>query len=156
MASSDSIWNDCLTRNTQRLLYEARSVWGGFLTQNFFSLFFFFNRQQEKWLTLHLPGQYFAHGCVLTPPPWALTQHSTRAWIPHNALRLHARAIRRYTVIQHNQGGLSKSQRAEVEGRRGGESGWGGAVWAHYWKFKTHAHTVNCLQQTENDSLCVL
>lgn len=50
MASSDSIWNDCLTRNTQRLLYEARSVcvWGG-VDLEFFSLsFFFFNRQQEK------------------------------------------------------------------------------------------------------------
>lgn len=50
MASSDSIWNDCLTRNTQRLLYEARSVCvgGGVLTQKFFLSLFFFNRQQEK------------------------------------------------------------------------------------------------------------
>lgn len=69
MASSDSIWNDCLTRNTQRLLYEARSVIFFTQSQNFLSIFF--NCQLEKWLTLHLHGQYFTHGCVLAahPPP---------------------------------------------------------------------------------------
>lgn len=91
MASSDSIWNDCLTRNTQRLLYEAGSV-----------IFLFFCSESE-FSSLLPTGEV-----TYTTSPWTifytrpLFDHmpsspilNASTWIPHDALRLHVGGVMR-------------------------------------------------------------
>lgn len=139
IASGMTVWpathSDCCTRRGVLFFLLRVGI--------FFSLFL--NCQLEKWLTLHLPGQYFTHGCVSTAHPPLL---STNIWRVNVNSSQCAMTPRQWCNV-----GIIREDCQKVKEPRWGEE-W--AAWAHYWKFKTHAHTVNCLQQTENDSLCVL